>query len=85
MSYVANVIPQNRFEVVGNSLHFANSEEMLQRTDPNFDMVYKVQPDDLFQLMFPKCTKPLQTVGKRMIKFKGHNTMKQYTKKKKKN
>ncbi|XP_064469811.1 piggyBac transposable element-derived protein 4-like [Ornithodoros turicata] len=83
--YVYNVMPLHRFEQIRGALHFANNECQPGRRDPEFDRAYKVRPlithcNEAFQAVLAP-TK-LQSIDEHMIKFKGHNIMKQYLKNK---
>lgn len=83
--YIANVMPRQRFEVIRNALHFANNEEMLPRSNPDFDRAFKVRPVmDHFNQCFQNARNPSlqQSIDEHMIRFKGHNIMKQYIKSK---
>ena len=83
--FIANVMPRKRFEMIRGALHFSNNEEMLPRTDPDFDRAFKVRPLlTHFNRCFQKARNSsiLQSVDEHMIKFKGHNVMKQYIKNK---
>lgn len=77
-------MPLHRFEQLRSALHFAD-ESQTSREEPNFDRAYKVRPlidhsNEAFQAaLLP--TKQ-QRVDEHMIKFKGHNIMKQYIKNK---
>lgn len=77
-------MPLHRFEQLRSALHFAD-ESQTSREEPNFDRAYKVRPlidhsNEAFQAaLLP--TKQ-QSVDEHMIKFKGHNIMKQYIKNK---
>ena len=85
LPYVANVMPRNRFAVIRSALHISNNEDMLHRTDPELDRAFNVRPlVTHFNQSFQKARAPSiqQSIDEHMIKFKGHNKMKQYIKNK---
>lgn len=83
--FVANVMPRARFEEIRRNLHFCNNEETRDPKSPNYDRAYKIRPvvdhlNNCFQNALNN-TK-IQSIDEHMIKFKGHNIMKQYIKNK---
>ncbi|XP_046389259.1 piggyBac transposable element-derived protein 3-like [Ischnura elegans] len=83
--YIANIMSRRRFEVIRNALHLANNEDMLPRNHPNYDRAFKVRPlIKHFNQCFQNARKPSkqQSIDEHMIRFKGHNIMKQYIKSK---
>jgi hypothetical protein len=79
--YVANTMPRARFETIRSALHFANNDDMLPRTHPQFDRAFKVRPlIDHFNRCFQSArnASKQQSIDEHMIKFKGQNIMKQY-------
>lgn len=78
-------MPRTRFELILSALHFANNEEMLERSDPMYDRAFKVRPlINHFNQCFQAAREPSkqQSIDEHMIRFKGHNSMKQYIKSK---
>ena len=79
--FVANTMPRARFETIHLALHFSDNEETLPRNDPQFDRAFKVRP---LISHFNRCFQAArnaskqQSIDEHMIKFKGHNIMKQY-------
>lgn len=85
VSVVANVMPRKRFEFIRLALHFNNNDNMLPRSDPQFDRGFKIRPIiDHYNESFQAVMNPTkqQTIDEHMIKFKGKNSMKQYIKSK---
>ena len=85
LPYVANVMPFKRFEELQTYLHFNNNELMKPTDDPSHDRAFKVRPVlDYLNSCFlngMSATKN-QSVDEHMVKFKGHNILKQYVKEK---
>ena len=83
--FISNIMPRNRFELILSSLHFANNNEMLEKSNQMYDRAFKVRPiindfNDSFQAAREPCKH--QSIDEHMVKFKGHNAMKQYIKSK---
>ncbi|XP_017467190.1 PREDICTED: piggyBac transposable element-derived protein 3-like [Rhagoletis zephyria] len=83
--YIANVMPINRFEEIRRNLHFSDNSNEPSRTDPTYDRAFKIRPilehfNQAFQSAMTN-TK-IQAIDEHMVKFKGHNIMKQYVKNK---
>jgi hypothetical protein len=82
--FIANVMPRVRFERIWSALHFANNE-LLDKSDPTYDRAFKIRPIlNHFNESFQAAREPSkqQSIDEHMIKFKGHNMMKQYIKSK---
>ena len=81
--YIANVMPLKRFEELRAYLHFNNNKLMQPTDDPVHDRAFKVRPVlDYLNSCFlngMSATKN-QSVDEHMVKFKGHNILKQYVK-----
>lgn len=43
-SSIADVMPRNRFQEIKSNVHFNNSSNMLPRTDPEYDKLFKTRP-----------------------------------------
>lgn len=83
--YISNIMPRIRFEDIRRNLHFCNNEEQSGPDSPNYDRAYKIRPvidhfNHAFQHALSNTTS--QSIDEHMIKFKGHNAMKQYIKNK---
>ncbi|XP_055923064.1 piggyBac transposable element-derived protein 4-like [Eupeodes corollae] len=83
--FIANVMPLNRFEEIRRNLHFSDNTNEPFRSQSSYDRAYKIRPvldhfNDSFQNAMTN-TKT-QAIDEHMIKFKGHNIMKQYVKNK---
>lgn len=79
--FVSNTMTRTRFETIRSALHFANNENMLPKTDPQFDRAFKVRPlIEHFNRCFQAArnASKQQSIDEHMIKFKGQNIMKQY-------
>lgn len=79
--FISNVMTRKRFEDIRQNLHFSNNDEEGNRNDRAF----KIRPvishfNKAFQNAMNNTYK--QAVDEHMIKFKGHNAMKQYIKNK---
>lgn len=83
--FIANIMPLSRFEEIRRNLHFSDNQNQPDRTSPEYDRAYKIRPVmNHFNISFQKAmnnTKS-QSIDEHMIKFKGHNIMKQYVKNK---
>lgn len=83
--YIANVMPINRFEDIRRNLHFNDNSKEPNRTDPSYDRAFKIRPVlDHFNQAFQNAMSNTKTqaIDEHMIKFKGHNIMRQYVKNK---
>lgn len=83
--YISNIMPRTRFEDIRRNLHFCNNEEQSRKDSPNYDRAYKIRPvmnhlNESFQKALNNTV--TQSIDEHMIKFKGHNAMKQYIKNK---
>ncbi|GBP28970.1 PiggyBac transposable element-derived protein 2 [Eumeta japonica] len=81
--FISNVMPRARFEEIRRNLHFCNNDEVRDTTSPNYDRAYKIRPImDHFNASFQNALNNTekQSIDEHMIKFKGHNAMKQYIK-----
>ena len=81
--YIANIMPRKRFEEIRAMLHFNDNSKMTVPNDPNHDRAFKVRPViEHFNKAFMAALSPTenQSIDEHMIKFKGHNIMKQYVK-----
>ena len=81
--FISNIMPRNRFELILSSLHFANNNEMLEKSNQMYDRAFKVRPIiNHFNDSFQAAREPSkhQSIDEHMVKFKGHNAMKQYIK-----
>ena len=79
--YVSSVMSRNRFEEIRSALHFSDNE----KNDPKQDRACKIRPlITHFNECFQAAREPSKTqaIDEHMIKFKGHNPMKQYIKNK---
>lgn len=83
--FISNVMPRARFEEIRRNLHFCNNQAVKDASSPDHDRAYKIRPViDHFNTSFQNAlnnTKK-QSIDEHMIKFKGHNAMKQYIKNK---
>lgn len=83
--YISSFMPLNRFGWLLNNLHLNDNNMMLNKTDPNYDKLYKVRPLlDILKKIKKKnyCTPEKIAIDENMIKFKGRNYLKQYLPKK---
>ena len=81
--FISNIMPLKRFEELRAYLHFNNNEKMKPMNDPNHDRAFKVRPVlNHFNLCFINGMSATaeQSIDEHMIKFKGHNILKQYVK-----
>lgn len=75
---VADVMTRNRFEEITSNLHFSDNEQ-----DDKTDRAYKIRPiiNHLNKAMPEAYTYSKKlSIDEHMVKFKGHNAMKQYMK-----
>jgi hypothetical protein len=72
-----------RFEALKRFLHFNDNAETPEKNSPDYDRAYKIRPvTEHLNAAFQKARTPdeCQSVDERMVKFKGHNIMRQYVK-----
>lgn len=77
--------PLNRFEETRKNSHFTDNSNELSRSDLSYDRAFKIRPDlDHFNKAVQSAMYNTKTQAKDeyIIKFKGHNIMKQYVKNK---
>ena len=81
-SPIADRIPRDRFIEISRFLHFTNNNDyMYQRTDPNYDRLWKIRPViTAISEKFLNTYNPHNTVSidEAMIPFKGRCSLKQY-------
>ncbi|XP_039958877.1 piggyBac transposable element-derived protein 3-like [Bactrocera tryoni] len=85
VQFISNVMPRAPFEDIRRNLHFCNNEAVRDTTSSNYDRAYKVRPIiEHFNVSFQNALNNTvkQSIDEHMIKFKGHNVMKQYIKNK---
>ncbi|XP_055919762.1 piggyBac transposable element-derived protein 2-like [Eupeodes corollae] len=79
--YIAMVMSLSRFEEIRKNLYFCDNESQPSPTSPTFDRAFKIR---LVMNHFNSCFQSsmkntmTQAIDEHMIKFKGHNIMKQY-------
>ena len=81
--FIANIMTRKRFEEIRSMLHFNDNENMTTPGDLNHDRAFKIRPViEHFNKAFMAAISPtkFQSIDEHMIKFKGHNIMKQYVK-----
>ena len=81
--FIANIMPRKRFEEIRSLLHFNNNESMRLPSDSLHDRALKVRLVlDHFNESFASAMTPsqFQSIDEHMIKFKGHNVIRQYAK-----
>ena len=81
--YIANVMCLKRFEEIRRYLHFNDNAQMTDRSDPNHDRAFKLRPVlKHFNECFLAAMQPTkcEAIDEHMIRFKGHNIMRQYVK-----
>lgn len=79
--YLAKVMPLSRFEEIRRNLHFCNNAAQQSPTSPDFDRAFKVRlVMNHFNSSFQSAMNNTvtQSVDEHMVKFKGHNIMRQY-------
>lgn len=81
--FISNVMNLKRFEELRRYLHFNDNSEMGDRKAPGFDRAFKIRPvlkhfNECF-LLAMQPTK-FQAIDEHMIRFKGHNIMRQFVK-----
>lgn len=83
--YVSNIMPRTRFEKIRSALHFSDNSKTVPRSSPTYDKANKIRPViNHLNLQFQQSREnsEKQSIDEHMVKFKGHNTMKQYIKNK---
>lgn len=83
--YIAKVMTINRFEEIRRNLHFTDNSNEPPKSDPCYDRAFKIRSIiDHFNQAFQNAmtNTKTQAIDEHMIKFKGHNIMKQYVKNK---
>lgn len=81
--FISNVMSRNRFEEIRSNLHFSNNLNQPSRNSQNYDRAFKIRPIlNHFNEAFSKAmsSSRKQSIDEHMVKFKGHNIMKQYMK-----
>ena len=81
--YIANVMTLKRFEEIKAYLHFNDNDLVKPDSDEYHDRAFKVRPVmDHLNSSFMASLAPTQfeSVDEHMIKFKGHNILRQYVK-----
>ena len=81
VGFVTKVMTLKRFEKIKRFIHFNNNATVADRRSAEFDRAYKVRPVlNFVNSAFQKARAPekFQSIDERMIKFKGHNIMRQY-------
>ena len=76
-------MPLKRFEEIRSFLHFNGNSLMKPKSDTGHDRIFKVRPVlDHFNASFVAAMAPsqFQSTDEHMIKFKGHNILRQYVK-----
>lgn len=81
VAFISKIMTRNRFAKIRSLIRFNNKATELPITDPNRDRACKVRPvfehlNKAFQNAM--AAEKQQSIDERMIKFKGHNVMKQY-------
>lgn len=79
--YLAKIMPLSRFEEIRRNLHFCDNATQPSRVSPDFDRAYKIRlVMNHFNSSFQSAMNNTitQSVDEHMVKFKGHNIMKQY-------
>jgi len=72
-----------RFEALKRFLHFNDNAETPEKNSPDYDRAYRIRAViEHLNAAFQKARTPdeCQSVDERMVKFKGHNIMRQYVK-----
>ena len=78
--YIANIMLLKRLKKIRAYLHFNDNNQMVPRDDPLHDRTFKVRPMvDHFNKCFLNGMSPYtqQSIDEHMVKFKGHNILKQ--------
>lgn len=81
--YIANIMPRKRFEELRSYIHFNNNAMMKPREDPDHDRAFKVRLVlNHFNERFLSALTPTQhqSIDEHMVKFKGHNILRQFVK-----
>lgn len=83
--YIAQVMTLHRFEEIRRNLHFNDNNLHVPRTEPTHDRAFKIRPVFVhFNASFKETMNNTvhQSIDEHMVKFKGHNIMRQYVKSK---
>lgn len=83
--FISRLMPVRKFVWILGNLHLNDNSLQPQRTEKNFDKLYKVRPlIDYLSETFLKALKPgqKQSIDESIIKFKGRSSLKQYMPKK---
>lgn len=83
VDFVHNIMTLKRFESIKRCLHFNDNITCPKRESEEFDRAYKIRPVlDHFNKAFQAARKEdvCQSIDERIVKFKGHNIMRQYVK-----
>ena len=81
--YIANVMPRRRFEEIRAYFHYNDNSLMKPSSDSKHDRAFKIRPViEHFNTCFMAALSPtqFQSIDEHMIKFKGHNILRQYVK-----
>ena len=81
--FISNIMPRRRFEELRAFVHFNDNTLMKPRDHPDHDRAFKVRLVlNHFNEHFLSALKPTQhqSIDEHMVKFKGHNILKQYVK-----
>ncbi|XP_050551667.1 piggyBac transposable element-derived protein 4-like [Spodoptera frugiperda] len=79
--YIARVMPLSRFEEIRRNLHFCDNASQPSPTSSLFDRAYKIRlVMNHFNSSFQSAMNNTKTqaIDEHMVKFKGHNIMRQY-------
>ena len=80
-SNFTKVMSRDRSTLVGRYFHFSNNEHRIERGQPNYNLLQKIQPIiDLTQNTYADCYKPSRhlSIDEAVIPFKGRTYVKQY-------
>ena len=81
----SRVMSLRRFEMLTSCLHFANNEDLLDRADPNYNPLFKIQPLlDVVLDQWLNSVEPGQhlAIDESMVPFRGRVGFRQYIKSK---
>ncbi|XP_039300501.1 piggyBac transposable element-derived protein 3-like [Nilaparvata lugens] len=83
-SSIADCMQRNRFDTLRSNLHVVNNENMLPKSHPDHDRLFKVRPFlNILQQNFRILEhEEFSAVDEMMIPFKGRSSIKQYVKNK---
>ena len=82
---IQNVMARARFWLIRANIHFCDNSIQPERNDPTYDKGHKINRvidhvNNAFQKAMASTNR--QSIDERMVKFKGHNSLKQYIKNK---